>query len=51
MRWLLALLTLLPGLAEAAACKSVTFEEIPYSVCGAGPGDDLRLFHSGPDGA
>lgn len=51
MRWLLALLTLLPGLAEAAACKSVTFEEIPYSVCEAGPGDDLRLFHSGPDGA
>jgi uncharacterized protein YigE (DUF2233 family) len=51
MRWLVALLTLLPGLAEAAACKSVIFEEIPYSVCEAGPGDDLRLFHSGPDGA
>lgn len=51
MRWLLALLTLLPAMAEAAVCRDVTFEDMPYSVCEAGLGDDLRLFHSGPDGA
>ncbi len=51
MRWLFALLALLPGAAESAACRNVEFEGTPYSVCEAGPEDDLRLFHAGPDGA
>lgn len=52
MRGLLGLLLLLStGAAEAAACRQMVFEATPYSVCTVEQGDDLRLFHSGPDGA
>lgn len=50
MRWLVAFLALLPGLAAAATCSDTSFEGTSYSICEAGPADDLRLFHSGPAG-
>ncbi len=40
---------LLPGMAEAA-CRDITFEDLPYTVCEIAPGADLRLFLNGPDG-
>ncbi|MFT4150705.1 MAG: phosphodiester glycosidase family protein [Paracoccaceae bacterium] len=36
--------------ASAAACRDVSFEGLPYTVCEAKPGADLRLFLNGPDG-
>ncbi|MGL6208265.1 MAG: phosphodiester glycosidase family protein [Paracoccaceae bacterium] len=49
-RALLAVL-LLGGPAAALTCSEAEFEGVGYSLCEVGPGDDLRLFHSGPDGA
>lgn len=52
MRWLIALAALLlPQAAMSASCRGQVFEGVPYTLCEVGPGDDLRLFHSGPDGA
>jgi len=34
-----------------AACRSITFEDLPYTVCDVAAGEDLRLFHSGTAGA
>lgn len=48
MRALLIAL-LLPGMAQAA-CRDLTFEDAPYTVCDIAPGSDLRLFLNGPDG-
>ncbi len=46
----LALLAALAGPA-AADCASGTFEDVPYTACTVDPAaEDLRLFHSGPDG-
>ena len=42
-------LALLPGLAQAA-CRDITFEDAPYTVCEVSAGADLRLFLQGPDG-
>ncbi len=40
-----------PQSAAALTCGAVTFEGLGYTLCEADPAtDDLRLFHSGPDG-
>ena len=33
-----------------AACRDMDFEQASYTLCDVAPTDDLRLFHSGPDG-
>lgn len=52
MRRLLAcLLALVPvGGAAHAGCSTLTHEGRGYALCAVTPADDLRLFHSGPDG-
>jgi uncharacterized protein YigE (DUF2233 family) len=40
---------LLPGIAQAA-CRDVTFESLPFTVCEVTASEDLRLFATGPDG-
>lgn len=45
----LILACLLPGVASAA-CRDITFEDQPYTVCDVQAGDDLRLFSQGPTG-
>jgi uncharacterized protein YigE (DUF2233 family) len=53
MRMLAALLgVLLLGVQGAAAsvCRDMMFEGKPFSLCEVTQADDLRLFHSGPDG-
>lgn len=47
---LVAAVLVLPQVADAAECRDTTFEDTSFTLCEAGPGDDLRLFHSGPDG-
>jgi uncharacterized protein YigE (DUF2233 family) len=44
-------LFLVPWAAEAAACRDTTFDGASYTVCEVEQGEDLRLFHSGADGA
>jgi uncharacterized protein YigE (DUF2233 family) len=44
-------LALCAGSASAASCRDETFEGTSYTLCEVTLGDDLRLFHSGPDGA
>jgi uncharacterized protein YigE (DUF2233 family) len=39
------------GPAQAATCRDETFEGTSYTLCEVTLSDDLRLFHSGPDGA
>ena len=39
------------GAAAAAGCRDMAFEGASYTVCEVTAGQDLRLFHSGPDGA
>jgi uncharacterized protein YigE (DUF2233 family) len=51
MRLLAAVFLLAPVAAEAAVCRDTTFEGASYTVCEVQAGEDLRLFHSGPDGA
>lgn len=51
MRWLAAVLLLVPVAAEAAECRDTVFEGVTYTICEVAAGEDLRLFHSGPDGA
>ena len=43
----LVLALVLPGMAEAAACRDTEFEGQSYTVCDAEPTDDLRLFWQG----
>jgi uncharacterized protein YigE (DUF2233 family) len=52
MRHLLALavMVLMPQAAMAAPCRDTQFEGVSMTVCEARLGDDLRLFHAGPDG-
>ena len=33
-----------------AACRDMAYEDASYTVCEVAAGEDLRLFHSGPDG-
>ena len=51
MRWLAAVVLLAPMAAEAADCRDLAFEGASYTVCEVAAGEDLRLFHSGTDGA
>lgn len=51
MRWLAAVFLLAPVAAGAADCRDTRFEGASYTVCEVEAGEDLRLFHSGPDGA
>jgi uncharacterized protein YigE (DUF2233 family) len=44
-------LALLPVAATAATCRDTTFSGASYTLCEVTLADDLRLFHSGPDGA
>jgi uncharacterized protein YigE (DUF2233 family) len=41
---------LVPVAAQATDCRDTTFEGASYTVCEVAAGEDLRLFHSGPDG-
>jgi uncharacterized protein YigE (DUF2233 family) len=47
---LAALLALAPLTAAAATCQDTSFEGASYTLCEVAAGEDLRLFHSGPDG-
>jgi uncharacterized protein YigE (DUF2233 family) len=47
----LTLAPLLPLAAGAATCRDTTFEGASYTLCEVTGADDLRLFHSGPEGA
>jgi uncharacterized protein YigE (DUF2233 family) len=40
-----------PAAGLAADCRDSTFEGASYTLCEVALGEDLRLFHSGPDGA
>jgi uncharacterized protein YigE (DUF2233 family) len=51
MRLLALALLLAPAAAEAAECRDTVFEGVSYTLCEVAAGEDLRLFHSGPDGA
>ena len=47
---LLALLIAAPPVAANAVCRDMSHEDASYTVCDVSIGEDLRLFHSGPDG-
>ena len=47
----LAFMLALWGGAAAAGCRDMAFEGASYTLCEVTAGQDLRLFHSGPDGA
>ena len=49
--WLALALALAPVAASATECRDTTFEGASYTLCEVQAGEDLRLFHSGPDGA
>ena len=51
MRILALALLLAPVAVEAAECRDTTFEGASYTLCEVAVGEDLRLFHSGPEGA
>lgn len=51
MRLVALLIALLAGQTAAAACRDMTFETQPYTVCEVQAGQDLRLFLNGPQGA
>ena len=38
------------GAQAATLCRDMAFEGASYTLCDVSSGDDLRLFHSGPDG-
>jgi uncharacterized protein YigE (DUF2233 family) len=44
-------LALAPLSATAATCRDTSFDGASYTLCQVTLDDDLRLFHSGPDGA
>lgn len=51
MRWLIALLVVcLPFAAAATTCADQMFDGASYTICEVTDAEDLRLFHSGPDG-
>lgn len=43
-------LALAPLSATAATCRDTTFDGTAYTLCEVALGEDLRLFHTGPDG-
>lgn len=48
--WISLIMAGVTGTANAATCIDQTFEGSSMTVCDAAPSDDVRLFHSGPDG-
>jgi uncharacterized protein YigE (DUF2233 family) len=50
LRLALALM-LAPLAAGAATCRDTSFDGASYTLCEVTLGEDLRLFHSGPEGA
>jgi len=46
----LALLVAMGAPASAVTCSDQVFEDVGYAVCEVTRADDLRLFHTGPDG-
>jgi uncharacterized protein YigE (DUF2233 family) len=48
--WIALIMAGLAGSASAATCTDQMFEGSSLTVCDATTSDDLRLFHSGPDG-
>ena len=48
--WCALLVLLLPQVAAASACRDAMFEDVSMTVCEVGADEDLRLFHSGPEG-
>ena len=49
--WITISLLLVPSMVEAAGCQSLDFEDTPFTVCQADPGqDDIRLFLNDTDG-
>ena len=46
---LIGLAAVLPAQGQAA-CRDTAFDGASYTLCDVVPADDLRLFHSGPDG-
>ncbi len=48
--WCALLVLLLPQVAAASACRDAVFEDVSMTVCEVGADEDLRLFHSGPEG-
>ncbi len=51
MRLLIFLGAVLTSQTAGATCRETAFEEVPYTVCAAQSGDDLRLFLNGATGA
>jgi uncharacterized protein YigE (DUF2233 family) len=52
LRLLGAAFAVLAGASMAKAdCRDLVFEETPYTVCEVTAAQDLRLFHSAPDGS
>ena len=50
MRLLALALLLAPTAMQAAECRDLSYEGASYTVCEVVAGEDLRLFHAGPDG-
>lgn len=50
LRRLAVLALLVPQAALAANCQDISFEDTSFTRCTIELGEDLRLFHSGPDG-
>ncbi len=44
------LVAVAPLAAPAATCRDTTFDGAAYTLCEVALGEDLRLFHTGPDG-
>ena len=44
------LIALAPLAATAATCRDILHEDIAFTLCEVALGEDLRLFHTGPDG-
>ena len=51
MKWLALAFLLAPVAAEAVECRETSFDGASYTICEVQASEDLRLFHSGPDGA
>ena len=51
LRLVVAVMLFLPVAAAASECRDTLFEGASYTLCDVALGEDLRLFHSGPDGA
>ncbi len=50
LRAVVAAMLLMPMAAVASDCRNTLFDGASYTLCEVALGEDLRLFHSGPDG-